>query len=129
MIIRGDGTVFNNDKLSLNDLGFEVKLYEIPQAEELWSSKGFQNYANGQRVNAESIFKKLCDVINTFIDFDRSTASQEVMCEFIACYILATWFLDAFNVIGFLWPNGERGSGKTQLLTLVSQLGYLGNFC
>ena len=35
------------------------------------------------------------------------------MAELVACYILATWFLDAFNVIGFLWPNGDRGCGKT----------------
>jgi hypothetical protein len=126
MIMREDGTIFNNDKLTLYDLGFEVKLFEIPQAEKLWSSKGFQGYASGERVNAESVFKRLCDVTDTFIGFDKSTASQEIMCEFTACYILATWFLDAFNVIGFLWPNGERGSGKTQLLTIVSQLGYLG---
>jgi hypothetical protein len=44
----------------------------------------------------------------------------------VACYIMATWFLDAFKVIGFMWPNGERGSGKTQLLSLIAELGYLG---
>jgi hypothetical protein len=35
-------------------------------------------------------------------------------------------FLDAFTVIGFLWPNGDRGSGKTQLLNIVTELAYLG---
>jgi hypothetical protein len=29
-------------------------------------------------------------------------------------------------VIGFLWPTGESGSGKTQLLTIIAELGYLG---
>ena len=48
------------------------------------------------------------------------------MCELVACYILATWFLDAFTVIGYLWPNGERGSGKAQFLTVVAELAYLG---
>lgn len=48
------------------------------------------------------------------------------MSELVACYILATWFLDAFSVIGYLWPNGERGSGKTQLLTIIAELSYLG---
>jgi hypothetical protein len=42
------------------------------------------------------------------------------------CYILATWFLDAFPVIGYLWPNGGKGSGKTQLLTVIAELAYLG---
>lgn len=36
-------------------------------------------------------------------------AEQSTMCEILACYILATCFLDAFNVTGFLWPNGECG--------------------
>ena len=27
---------------------------------------------------------------------------------------------------GYLWPTGERGSGKTQFLTLFAELGYLG---
>ena len=48
------------------------------------------------------------------------------MAEMVSCYILATWFLDAFKVAGFIWPNGEKGSGKTQLLTLIAELGYLG---
>lgn len=29
-------------------------------------------------------------------------------------------------MIGFLWPNGEKGSGKTQLLVLLAELSYLG---
>jgi hypothetical protein len=48
------------------------------------------------------------------------------MAEFIGCQILVTYFLDAFTVIGFLWPNGDRGSGKTQLLIVVTELAYLG---
>ncbi len=32
----------------------------------------------------------------------------------------------AFTVAGFLWPNGDRGSGKTQLLSVVAQMAYLG---
>jgi hypothetical protein len=48
------------------------------------------------------------------------------MAEFLACYVLSTYFLDAFTVIGFLWPNGDRGSGKTQLLNVVTELAHLG---
>jgi hypothetical protein len=44
----------------------------------------------------------------------------------VACYILATYLLDAFHVAGYLWPNGESGAGKTTLLGVVAQLGYLG---
>ena len=48
------------------------------------------------------------------------------MCELVACYILSTWFLEALTVIGYFWPNGERGSGKTQLLNVITELAYLG---
>jgi hypothetical protein len=49
-----------------------------------------------------------------------------VMSEMIGCYAISTWLLDAFTVAGYLWPNGERGSGKTQLLNVAAELSYLG---
>jgi hypothetical protein len=61
------------------------------------------------------VFWRLVAVIDTSLDFSRSLASQEEMCELVACYILATYFLEAFSVIGYLWPNGDKGSGKTTL--------------
>ena len=48
------------------------------------------------------------------------------MAELVTCYTLATWFLPAFNVIGYLWPNGNRGSGKTVLLHVTAEMAYLG---
>lgn len=126
-IIREDGEVFHDQTPSWSKLGFTVEQSEIPEAKKLWSGQGITRYTNGKRVDTKVLFEQICDVIDTFIDFDKSTADQRTMCEFIACYILATWFLDAFNVIGFLWPNGERGSGKTQLLSLVTSLGFLGH--
>jgi len=65
-------------------------------------------------------------VINRFLDFDRSLGDQQSMAELIGCYIMGTYLLDAFNVIGFLWPNGEAGSGKTNLLIVVTEMAYLG---
>jgi hypothetical protein len=73
------------------------------------------------------VFRQVVAVVDRFIDFNRSLGSQQTMCELVACYIFATWFLDAFTVIGYLWPNGGRGSGKTQLLTVVAELAYLGH--
>ena len=29
-------------------------------------------------------------------------------------------------MIGYLWPNGTKGSGKTKLLTVIAELAYLG---
>jgi hypothetical protein len=49
------------------------------------------------------------------------------MAELVACYIMATYLLEGFSVASNLWPNGDRGSGKTQLLVVVCELAYLGH--
>ena len=48
------------------------------------------------------------------------------MCELLACYVCVSYLLDAFSVVGYLWANGDRGSGKSQLLFTVTELAYLG---
>lgn len=126
-IVRDDGVIFGDGgHVPLEKLGLELSLPEIPLAERLLSAPGLKAYAAGHRVQATAVFGQVKEVINRFIDFDHSLADQETMAELIACYILATWFLDAFTVTGYLWPNGDRGSGKTQLLILIAELAYLG---
>ena len=129
-IVRGDGAVFgalHDPKVHpLHELGMTVHLPEVPQDSRLWSVQAMNAYRQGIRVRAPDVFKQVVDVIDRFIDFNRSLATQEEMAEFIACYICSTYYIDAFTVIGFLWPNGDRGSGKTQLLNVVTELAYLG---
>lgn len=126
-IVRDDGVVFGTGgNKPLEELGLETHLAEIPPADKLWTTSGVKHYLAGNRPQPLDVFTRVTNVIDHFIDFDRSLADQRTMAEAIACYILSTWFLDAFNVIGFLWPNGDRGSGKTNLLTVVTELSYLG---
>src|SRR5262249_22319572 len=61
-----------------------------------------------------------------YMDFRRSLTSQETMCELVACYILGTYLLDAFGVVGYLWPNGDKGCGKSNFLYVITELAYLG---
>ena len=130
IVIRDDGRVFAQgagvgDEL-IENLGAEVRLPEIPPADRLWSAAGVKVYRAGQRPHPVEVFGKVVDVVSRFIDFDHSLADQATMARMIGCYVMATWFLDAFNVIGFLWPTGDRGSGKTQLLTVIAEMGHLG---
>jgi hypothetical protein len=127
MIVTSEGKIYGdggNDG-SIADLGLEVSLAEIPP-DRTWTVAGINRYRRGEHVAPADVFNRIADVVDQFIDFEKSLTDQRTMSEMVSCYILATWFLDAFNVIGFLWPNGEAGSGKTQLLSLVAQLGYLG---
>jgi Domain of unknown function (DUF3854) len=126
-IVRDDGIVFGErGHKSFAELGLDIHLPEIPPQDKLWTAPGVKKYVAGARPDPAAIFRQVVAVVDRFIDFDRSLGSQQTMCELVACYILATWFLDAFTVIGYLWPNGERGSGKTQLLTVIAELAYLG---
>ncbi len=126
-VIRDDGEIFDDGcNSSMEKLGFDVHLPEIPPCDQLLSVNGAKSYKRGYRPNPLEIFNKIIDTIDNFIDFDRSLADQRTMCEMVACYILGTYFLDAFTIFGFLWPNGDRGSGKTHLLLTVSAMAYLG---
>lgn len=126
MIVRSDGAVFGDGKREISDVGANIHLPEIPTQQKLWSTTGVKRWLQGKRPAPADVFNRVADVVDRFIDFDRSLTDQRGMCEMVACYILSTWFLDAFNVTGYVWPNGERGSGKTQLLLILSELGYLG---
>jgi hypothetical protein len=125
LVIREDGKIFGT-KIPLSELDFKLSVKEYPNKK--WSGEGVNKYVNGERPDAVDIFTKLQAIIGHFINFRNSLADQHTMEEFIACWILSTWFLDAFNVIGYLWINGERGSGKSNLLLLVADLSYLGQY-
>jgi hypothetical protein len=127
LIVRDDGRMFGDGgDESLENLSLDAHLPEIPPLEKLWSTPAVKAYRYSVRPDPADVFKRIIETVDTFIDFDHSLADQRAMCELIGCYILSIWFLDAFTVSGFLWPNGERGSGKTQLLLVVTELAYLG---
>lgn len=129
-VVRDDGVLFGDDGAGgdapLDDLGLDVVLPERPHPSRTWSTQGVKTYRAGKRPHPATVFNQVAEVVSRFVDFDRSLASQRTMAEMMACYTLATWFLPAFNVIGYPWPSGERGSGKTVLLHTVAEMAYLG---
>jgi hypothetical protein len=137
LVMREDGRIFSTTEE--DDTGFEAlpdlqfKLDTIPESKHTWSTVAVKRYLGnpkenikGERPEPADVFKRICAIVDHYIDFDRSLADQSTMAEMIGCYILATWFLDAFQVIGYLWPNGEFGSGKSELLNAVTQLAFMG---
>jgi hypothetical protein len=129
VIVRDDGALFSTGipgAAPPDKLGLEVKLPAAVMPSRGWSGAGLKRYAAGERMDPADVFRRVTQVVDCFMDFGRSLKSQDEMCELVACYILATYFLDAFDVIGYLWPNGDRGAGKTNLLHVVAELAYLG---
>jgi hypothetical protein len=131
-VARDDGVVFVDGPAvlpgtrPLADLGLEVRLPFQPQPERCWSGAGFKRFQAGERPDPAAVFDRLVSVVDRFMDFSRSFAGQGELCELTACYVLATYLLDAFNVVGYLWPNGDRGTGKTNYLVVVCEVAYLG---
>ena len=129
VIIREDGELFSDyapEAHPISDLGLIVHLPEIPNSSRLWSLKGVKLYVAGKRTEPLDVLKRIADVVNHFMDFASSLAPQREMCMLVALRIMATWFMEAFHVAGYVRSSGDSGSGKTQLLELIAEMGYLG---
>jgi hypothetical protein len=130
LIVTDDGELYTDaalpDARPLAELGLVVRLPATPPPERGWSGAGVKRYLAGERPDPADVFARVTAAVDRFIDFARSLAPQEQMCELTACYIVASYLLDALNVTGYLWPNGERGTGKTSYLQMLAELSYLG---
>jgi hypothetical protein len=130
LVVTGDGRLYADkacpDARPLAELGVQVRLPPRPAPGRGWSSAGVKAYVGGYRPGPADVFGRVASVVDRFIDFNRSVASQTALCEMTACYVLGTYFLDAFHVVGYLWPSGGAGSGKTTYLDVVAETAYLG---
>jgi hypothetical protein len=132
VVIRDDGQLFADEAIGLDgilpiaELGLDVRLPFQPEPARCWSGAGVKRFLKGERPDAVSVFNRVMAVVDQFMDFGSSLAPQHQMCELTACYVLASYLLDAFNVAGYLWPNGDRGCGKTNYLVVVCEMAYLG---
>lgn len=130
IIVRNDGALFTDAPIRgvqpLSALGLTVRLAEVPPADRTWSGAGVKRFVEGNRPDPADVFEQVVGVVDYFMDFARSLAPQRTMCEFVACYVFASYFLDAFYVAGYLWTSGDSGAGKTECLITVTELAYLG---
>jgi hypothetical protein len=130
LVVTEDGRLYSDravpDALPLAELGLPVRLPFPVTPGRGWSGLGVRRYRAGERPDPAEVFARLVSVADTFLDFARSLADQRTMCQLLACFVLASWLLDAFHVAGYLWANGEAGAGKTSCLQVVTETAYLG---
>jgi hypothetical protein len=126
-VVRDDGVVLGpGEAQDLEDLGIEVILPEVPPDSKLWRARSVAAYRRGLRPDVADVFRRLVRAYDHFLDFGPSLGTQDQMCELSACFSLATWLAAAFTVLGYPWPNGDWGSGKTKWGTIWAMTSYLG---
>jgi hypothetical protein len=130
LVVRNDGVAFCGAAFQggrlLAELDLVVRLPHVVHRRFRWSGRGANAYLAGKRADPLKVFQALTRIVNHHVCFVRSLGEQDVMAELLAAYVLSTWFLESFDVAGYLWFAGERGSGKTWALKTVAQLGFLG---
>ena len=130
VVVRDDGVAFSESPIDqtfpLEKLDIPLRLPEPVPDSRAWSGPGVVRYLEGGWPEPDDVFRRVVSSVDRFMDFNRSLAPQETMCELVASYILGTYLLDGFLVVGYLWPSGDRGAGKTHFLVTVCELAYLG---
>jgi hypothetical protein len=130
VVLRSDGALYSTlpfpKSQSMVDLDARVDLATELLPGRYWSALGVGRYINGYRPDPLDVFNRVAKLVDWKLDFKHSFASQTEMAKLVSLYVFATYFLDAFTVIGYLWPTGDTGVGKSQLLCVVTELSYLG---
>ena len=130
VIVRNDGRYYSDHPLPecrpLKELGLKIELHEAPPEEMTWSGAGVKRFVNGERPDPAAVFRRCSQSVSHFMDFNESFDSQSEICDLIAVYVMGTYLLAAFSVVGYIWSNGERGTAKTKLLSVITKMAHLG---
>lgn len=100
---------------------------KTPRKGSTLSAKAYQDHIDGKEpISVDTIFKETSACIDSFVSFDGAFGTQRDLCDFLACWIMATYATDVFHTTGYVWPVGEKGSGKTQCLKTLMRLAFMG---
>ncbi len=112
------------------------KVYEITSAKDFGiilthqeaidsklSLSNFANYVEGKIVKANDVFNIIKALFKKFV------VVQKEFLDVIVCYIMMTYVYVLFQVIPYLWLNGERGTGKSTIMKIMSKLCFNAMFC
>lgn len=72
------------------------------------------------RYNIGKVYENIQEIIKIYMDM------PEKQIKIISLWILGTYFHESFDAYPYLYINAMRGSGKTRLLKLISNLSYQG---
>ena len=99
----------------------------IPTHEENIDSnfclKAYVEYVNGKTVKANVLYSSIKQLFKKYV-----VVSDEFF-DVIVSYIMMTYIYILFQVIPYLWINGEKGTGKSTIMKIMSKLCFNPMFC
>ena len=112
------------------------KIYEISNARNFgiiptheenidssFSLKNFAEYVKGKNVKANTLYSNIKQLFKKYV-----IVSDEFF-DVIVSYIMMTYIYVLFQVIPYLWINGEKGTGKSTIMKIMSKLCFNPMFC
>ena len=112
------------------------KLYEISEVKEYgiitshqenidtkFDVTTFAEFVDGKTVQTNNLFRKIYDFLKRYI-----VVSEEFYYVLVS-YIMMTYIYVLFQVIPYLWINGEKGTGKSTIMKLLNKLCFNPLFC
>ena len=118
LITSDKETIIIKDDDVLKELNIEFS-YLPNKIENRWSNYSIQKYLNGScpEITIQDIYSEIREKITEYIDLPDNN-----MYDFIACWIIGTYFHPLFNTYPYIYLNAVKRAGKTKLLTLLSCL-------
>jgi hypothetical protein len=113
------------EKIPIDSLSKNLKLrffpYRVESIENRWSPDSIIDFLNnGSNVKPKEVFDEIKVLLKKHISLD------EGYYDFIALWIIGTYFHPLFESYPYLFIIGTKRSGKTKLLQLISLLAFNG---
>lgn len=116
-----DGDTFENDKVRYF---IEKRKRKLARLEDRWGLSELKkfleehsNLAHDAFFNPKNFFEDIIASLKSFVELEK-----EIDYVLVAAWIIGTYFYPIFPAYPFLNPKGPKRSGKSQFLTLLSQL-------
>ncbi|MEP3630992.1 MAG: hypothetical protein ABJN04_13415 [Hyphomicrobiales bacterium] len=107
---------------------FKLEVENLDQVDNGLSAAAYQKFVvEGEPLEKPNVcFNHMKDNIAHFVSFDGSFASQDKMSAMAACWAMSTYITPVLDTVGYIWPTGEKGSGKSQCMKTIIEMCYLG---
>lgn len=127
-VVSTNGSVFRatENPIVINDQKFwfdKRPTRKLARLEEKWGSENLKKYLEErtsltyESISGHTVFNELVDNIRLYLELEDDSDY-----DLLAAWVLGTYFYPIFSAYPFIHLKAPKGSGKSQCLTLLTQL-------